>query len=266
MSNQAMSHTAITRALCFLLLLLCAAPAAVVAQETPPPLAEVWLMAPKAGHDKEFYAGLKAHMEFRHEQGDPRAWRTYTPVLGERLDGVVVRYCCFAWPDVDAYRQWEAGKPEIQANFDERLAPHVESVAHYFESMDWANSHWSEAKGPYRLFAVTEFSVDPGQAGEFDAAREKMSQIAIEQGWASDDHVWLWATVIGGEPRHSVIVPHRDFASFDKAGETLAQFLANQLGSAEAATELMNRFYGATTGSEFQVWEHQAELSMPASD
>jgi hypothetical protein len=266
MSDKAMRNATITRAVLFLLVLFFAAPAAVIAQEAPPPLSEVWLITPKAGHGKEFHAGLAAHMAFRSEQGDPRAWRTYTPLLGEQLNRVAVRYCCFAWADADAYREWEDGKPEVQAHFDEHVAPHVESAAHYFETMDWANSHWSEAKGPYRLYAVTEFTVAPGQAGEFDAAREKMSQIAIEQGWASDDHVWLWATVIGGQARQSVIVPHQDFASFDRPGETLAQFLADRLGSAEAAAELMNRFQSATTGAEFQVWEHQAELSMPASD
>lgn len=266
MGNKAMSTMYVTRAWCFLVLLFCAAPAALVAQETPPPLADIWLVTPKAGHSKEFFAGLKAHMAFRSEHGDPRAWQTYTPLLGEHLNLTAVRYCCFAWADADAYRLWEASKPEIQAHFDEHLAPHLESGAHYFETMDWANSHWSEAKGPYRLFAVTEFSVDPGSTAQFDAAREKMSQIAIEQGWASDDHVWLWATSIGGAPRHSIIIPHENFASLDNAGETFAQFLANQLGSAEAAAELMSRFQGSTTGSDFQIWEHQADLSMPESD
>ena len=262
-----MSNKALSRALGFLVLLSVAAPAAVFAQEAPPPpLAELWVITPKAGHSEEFFAGLKAHMAFRSEHADPRAWLTYTPLLGERLDRIAVRYCCFAWADADAYRQWEAGNPDIQKHFDEHLAPHVESGAHFFETMDWANSHWSEAKGPYQLFAVTEFSVDPAGAGEFDAAREKMSQIAIEQGWASDDHVWLWASSIGGSPRHSIIVPHPNFASLDNAGETFPQFLADKLGSAEAAEELMGRFRAATTGSDFQIWEYQAELSMPESD
>jgi hypothetical protein len=249
-----------------LVLLFCAAPAAVIAQVVPPPLAEMWVVTPKAGHSEGFFAGLKAHMAFRSERGDPRAWLTYTPLLGEQLNRIAVRYCCFAWADADAYRQWEAGNPEIQAHFDEHLAPHVELAAHHFETTDWANSHWSEAKAPYQLFAVTEFSVAPGQAGEFDAARAKMSQIAIEQGWASDDHVWLWTTRIGGQPRHSIIVPHKNFASLDNAGETFAQFLANQLGSADAAAELMSRFQSATTGADFQIWEYQADLSMPEND
>jgi hypothetical protein len=261
-----MSKKALSSALCILVLLFFVAPAPAVAQETPPPLAELWVITPKAGHSKEFFAGLKAHMAFRSEQGDPRAWQTYTPLLGEQLDVVAVRYCCFAWADADAYRQWEDGKPDVQAHFDEHLGPHVESGAHYFETMDWANSHWSEAGGPYRLFAVTDFSVAPGHVAEFDAAREKMSQIALEQGWASDDHVWLWASSIGGQSRHSIIIPHRNFASLDNAGETFPQFLANQLGSAEAAAALLGSFQGATAGAEFQIWEHRAEFSMPESD
>jgi hypothetical protein len=65
---------------------------------------------------------------------------------------------------------------------------------------------------------------------------------------------------------HSIIVRPREFASLDNAGETFPQFLAKKLGSAEAAEELMGRFRAATTGSDFQIWEYQAELSMPESD
>lgn len=260
-----MRKIGLVRRLCLLITLCCIAPGA-FAQTTPPKLADLWLVQPKPGHGKEFSAGVRDHMAFRQAQGDPRAWQAYTPLFGERLNQLAVRYCCFAWTDVDAYRQWEAEHPEVQAHFDEHLAPHVESATHLFESMDWANSHWSEANGPWRLFAVTEFQVERQDADDFDEARIKLSQIAIENGWASDDNVWLWASTIGGSPVQSIIVPHRDFAGFEGGGRTFVDFLAEQLGSEADAAELMHEFISATRGSSFQIWEHQPELSMPESE
>lgn len=260
-----MNKRAFLRTLWLLAAITLGSPAVQAADEAPPKLAEMWLIEPKPGQGEAFIAGIKAHMALRQEQGDPRAWQAYTPVLGDQLGQVAVRYCCLDWADLDPHREWDAGKPDVQAHFTEHVAPHVASAAHYFEAMDWANSHWSEDQGPYRLFAVTEFQVEPRDADDFDAARAKMSQIALEQGWATD-HVWLWASTIGGPPVHSIIIPHRNFASLESGEQSFAQFLADKLGSADAAAELMHEFLSATTGSNFQIWEHQPDLSMPESD
>jgi len=252
----------LTLVLCSFFALFAAVPAA-IAQEKTPELAEVWNIEPAAGHSKDFYAGVKAHMAFRLEQGDPRRWQAYTPLLGDEISGVAVRYCCVSWADVDAYRAWDDAHPQVGQHFQEHVGPHIGSVSHYFQSVDWSNSHWSDAKGPWRLFAVTEYQVEPEDAADFDQAKEKMSQIALEQGWASDDNLWLWMSTIGGSPLQAIVLPYRDFAGMERGDDTFMSFLVDKLGSAEAAGELVQDFLGATEGSTFQIWEHQPELSMP---
>lgn len=242
------------------------APFSLPAQESPPPLAEMWVLTPKADHSDELQEAIKEHMAFRKKHGDPRSWEAYTPVLGERLSRVAIRYCCIEWADVDAYREWSMGADEINAHFDEHVAPHVGHAAHYFESIDWANSHWNPGAGGYRLYAVTEFHLKPGHTAEFNAALDKMSQIAIEQGWASDTRNWLWMSSIGGSPRTSVVIPHRDYASFAQSEDTFFRFLAEQLNSEEKAAELLRQFGAATTGSDFQIWVHRTDLSMARED
>lgn len=242
------------------------APAAVSAQDSPPPLAEMWILHPKPEHGDEFRAAVKEHMAFRKENGDPRAWQAYTPMLGDALGRLAVRFCCIAWADVDAYREWSMGAKAVSEHFDEHVAPHVERAEHYFESMDWDNSHWSEDGGPYRVFAVTEFHVKSGHRAEFDAALDKMSQIAIDQGWASDSRSWLWTSRIGGSPQTSVVVPHRDFASFDLGEDTFFRFLSEKMGSEEKAAELFQQFDGALAGTDFQIWVHREDLSMAEND
>jgi hypothetical protein len=248
-----------------LALAACFSPNLVFAQDTPP-LAEMWILIPKAGHAQELSDAIKEHMDFRSGHGDPWRWDSYTPLLGDDLDRFAVRSCCHNWADVDSYREWNNNNPAVGTHFGEHVAPHVEKYQHYFEEIDWANSHWNNEGGPYKYFAVTEFTVKAGESADFNAAREKMSQIAINQGWADNKRSWLWATTIGGEPLISVIVPHVNFASMASTGEGFTDFLASQLGSAEAAAELMKKFSAATWGSDYQVWVHREELSMKSGN
>ena len=55
---------------------VCILPQLALAQD-PPPLAEMWMMVPKAGHAQELNEALKKHMDFRSEQGDPWRWDAY---------------------------------------------------------------------------------------------------------------------------------------------------------------------------------------------
>ena len=85
-------------------------PAVSMAEDSPPPLAEMWMVTPKAGHGSEFYKALAEHMAFRSEHGDPREWQAYTPLLGDELNRVAIRSCCFSWADQDAYQAWRRGQ------------------------------------------------------------------------------------------------------------------------------------------------------------
>ena len=261
-----MNRKAVVHAIRVLSLLILLAPVFATAQETPPPLAEMWVLTPKPEQGDELRAALKEHMAFRAEHGDPRAWQAYTPVLGDELSRVAVRYCCFHWADADSYRQWSLGAKEIGEHFDANVAPHVAGAAHYLETMDWANSHWNADGGPYRLFAVTEWDIKPGHNAELSAAVDKMSQIAIEQGWATDSRSWLWASRVGGSPQLSIVIPHRDYASFEQGEDSFFRFLSDKLGSEEKAAEVFRQFGNATTESEFQIWLHRDDLSMPEND
>jgi len=241
-------------------------PAAIVqAEDAPPPLAEIWMFTPRQGLDAEFRKALADHAAYRKEHGDSRAWQVYTPMLGDDLGRFAIRFCCFNWADQDSYQAWSDGVEKIRAHFRENVTPLVEKSEHYFESTDWSNSHWVEAANPYKYYAVTEFNIEPGHGIDFKAARDTMSQIALNQGWATDNHSWLWASTIGGKVRESVIIPHENFASFDRGEEDFASFLARHMGS-EKAAELMKQFSGASQSTDFQIWEHQEDLSMSTGD
>lgn len=249
--------------LSFLLAVVLAAPMASMAEDAQAPMAETWMVILEKGTG--FFGPYKEHLEFRAENGDPWRWQLYLPLLGDNTHRAAVRHCCFNWSDLDAYREWGSSNPQVNEHFQERVTPHAVKYEHYLEIIDWKNSHWSEENGPYPLFEVVEFELKAGHAAAFVAAKEKMSQIAIDQGWAKDQ-VWLWTSIIGGKQRESLIIPRKNFADFDAGGGGFLAFLTEQIGSAETAEELTQQFSDATWSFNFQIWQHQQEFSMKNSD
>lgn len=252
------------RALAVITALLLLLPISTPAQEAPGPLSEMWIVTPKEGHSTQFVASIKEHMALRSKQGDPRQWEVYTPLLGDELGRFAIRACCFNWADLDAYTAWDESKTEVFEHFNENVAPLVAKAEHYFDEIDWAHSHWND--GSYRYFSITEFIPKAGHANQFKGARLKLSRIAIEQGWANDEHSWLWLSRIGGKPAVSMVVPHENYAAMASGDEAFFQFLASKLGSSEAAMELMQDFSGSSWGSQYQIWEHHPDLSMQSAD
>ena len=177
-------------------LMICVAiPAVSIAQdeEKPPNIASLWVLVPKAGHEGQFVEGLKAHIARRVEAEDPRDWQTYTVDAGDDLRPYSIRYCCFKWADQDAYNAWSLESGVID-HYNETMAPHVESIEHYYTTIDMENSNWPEDRGPYTLFGVTTWTLKPGTAGDRIAAMATFTKVAKEHGW---DRTWAWSSLIG---------------------------------------------------------------------
>ncbi len=241
-------------------------PLSAMAEDEPGPLAEMWMVTVKNGHLGNLQEALKEHSAFRAEHGDPWKWQVYASVVGKNLDQIAIRHCCVNWADVDSYEQWNRGNPEVTSHWYETVGPHVEKVEHYFEQIEWDESNWNAAAGSSRLFGVTEWTIKGGYAADFAATREKMSQIAINQGWATAGKNWLWAKTIGGRETQSIVIPYNNYAAMAPGEESFYAFLAKHLGSEEAAGELLKTFSSATWGSKYTVWEHRPDLSMGTDD
>ena len=241
-----------------LLLLL---PAIAAAADAPPPLSEEWEFTIKEGQMQPFLAAVKEHVAVRREHNDPYEWNVYVARLGNDMNKVAIRHCCINWSDVDSYEKWSSDNPEVNQHWFETAAPHVEETYHFFEENDWANSHWNEEAGPYRLFGVTEFKLKTGHSEDFDQARDKMSQIAINQGWTDNNRSWLWAQSIGGAPREFLVVPYKKWADLAGGDQSFFEFLTEHMGSEQAAGDLLKQFETSTRGSSFQVWEHLPSIT-----
>lgn len=233
-----------------------------VAQDDAPTsgIAESWVMTVDMASQPAFEAAFKAHVAARAEAGDPASWQVYTSNTGNSLNQYFVRNCCFQWADRDAYDAW-AEESNIQADWNENVHPHVANYGHHFTLVDFANSNWPQGTEA-RFVGVTTYDIKPGSGQQFNAAMSELSQIAKNDGWAEAGNAWAWSSAIDGSNVVSLVIPHANYADMAPPDPTFYQFLSESLGSEEAASEIFQRFTGATSGSNYKIYTHRADLSM----
>jgi hypothetical protein len=234
---------------------------AVMAQdEAPGNVVEMWVVHAK--DPAAFETAIKAHMPIRKANGDPFDWQTFTRTTGDELNTYYLRHCCFAWNDRDAYDTWEASATAVNEDWLQNVDPHVASYEHHFEQIDFENSYWPDGEETIKFVGVTTYDISAGSWQTFDAAKNELSQIAINNGWASDEHRWAWISSVDGPTTISLGIPFENYADMTDPEPSFFDFLSGQIGP-EAAAEKFAAFTGATDGSHYQIYTHRPELSTP---
>jgi len=233
--------------------------------ESPPPLTDVWIMVPKQGMEMKFEAALKTHAQYRVDQGESAEWTIYTPVVGDKMNIYQIRSCCHDYAGIDTINA-EAMEKGLSAHWNENVHQYVDHYHHYLERNDWEHSHMPEDAGPFRYYWVTSWKWKVGSGPGPDDARKRFSIIAKEQGWADEDHQWLWLSRIGGEPTLMLVTPAENWADMEPSDPSFYDFLVEKLGSSEAADALFTEFESGFTSSSDTVWMERGDLSASAED
>jgi hypothetical protein len=238
----------------------------IMAQDAPGSLAEEWLVTVKPDRMAEFHAALKEHVDVRVAHGDPWRWEIFSGYTGDKIGQYAIRYCCTEWSELDAYEKWNRDNPAVIEHWMTKVHPLLEKTEHYYNAIDWPNSHWKSSDKPYRYISLDEWTIKGGHEAQLTAARKKMSQIAINQGWSDAGNSWVWFSPIGGKSRIAIAIPHENLAGLAGPSESFGEFLARHLGSAEAARELMQQFSSASWQMETSIWVHHPEFSTGGND
>ncbi len=228
-------------------------------------LADVWLMKAKAGMEEEFAAAAKEHMALRAEKGDSRQWEAYRSVVGDHIDLVQYRACCYDWADLDGYDE-ESAEKGFDQHWGENVDQYVDHYHHYIETMDWENSHWPDGErtdGPYH--GVTTWTYKMGAGSASNDAMEEISRIAKEVGWG-DNNEWLWHSRVGGKPMLMIVNSNANYAEMAPPEKSFFEVLSEHLGSEEKAQALFDKFGSGFTGSSYTIWMHDEDLSDPRDD
>jgi hypothetical protein len=231
------------------------------ADAAPAPLTEAWMVVPKAGMMSDFIKAATADAAIRQEKGDTRSWQAYTVAVGDNLNIVQFRACCFNWADQDTYMA-DSMEKGLGQNWQDNVHQYVDHYHHYFEYNDWENSHWPDGEGDGPYYVVTSWAQKQGAGPEAGEARKKMSQLAIEGDWEGN---WLWLFRIGGKPTTSIVSSFANFADMAPPEKEFSEFVGEQLGE-EGAAALFSDFASGFSGSEYTIWKHHEGMSNSDAD
>lgn len=220
-------------------------------------VADVWVMHVKQGQSEAFEAAFNKHVAFRKKEGDPRAWRVYTSIVGDDVGHYVVRWCCGPWTALDEYAQW-SGSQKAQENWNRTVDKHVERYDHYMHVVDFEASNWPEELKP-NMVGVTYFDIKSGHAPAVTQAKARISALAKEGGWPRN---WAWLTTVGGSGPLTLVVPYGSFADMAPPEQSFVAFLTETMGSEEDAMALWNQFTGGVRDSRFTVYRYRGDMSM----
>lgn len=239
--------------------LVCLLPATAAADShEQPDLAELWVVVVKDGMDEKFTDAFKKHLKVRAKAKDPRAWQVYTPVIGDDLNHYGIRYCCFTYADMDEYQAWTRDAKTVE-DWNANVDPYVESYRHYLQTMDFENSNWPEDAPDYRLYGVTRYAHKMGTNASIEQSKAALSQAAKDGNWPRN---WSWMRNVGGSGGLELVVPYADYAAMEPPEEGFGAFLARLHGE-EQARKLLGDFSDNFTSSDYTVYRHRPDLSMP---
>ncbi|HKJ16159.1 MAG TPA: hypothetical protein VJ984_02260 [Xanthomonadales bacterium] len=251
----------------FLAAILLASSYPTMAQEGPEGnVAEAWIVNVDMASQPAFEEAFKAHVDVRKKHNDPFEWHVYVQETGNSMSTYMIRACCFAWAEKDAYETWGEENPEVNADWGEYVHPHVSSYGHHYSTLDFANSNWPDDGSEINFVGVTSYQIKTGHSAQFEAVKAELSQIALNEGWAQAGHHWAWTSSVDGANTVNLAVPHENFASMATPDPDFFQFLSQHLGSEEAAAGIFQRFTDATDGSDYTIYRHRSDLSMSDSD
>ncbi len=241
------------------------APYAALADNHEPDLSSVWIIAPKKGEAAEFEKALREHAAMREKGGDSRDWQIYSVAVGDHMGIYQVRHCCIDWADEDAYNAENADKG-FGEHFQKTVAPHVDSMQHYFERMDMENSYWPNDMGQKPYYGVTSWIWKEDASPEVGEVRKQMSQALMEAGWGEEEP-WLWMSRIGGKPMLMIVSPYDSYADMAPPEQNMYEYM---LEKSEMTGEEMDAVF-ATFGagfasSDYTVWQFRPDLSVGSSD
>ncbi|MDH3588458.1 MAG: hypothetical protein OEQ74_03565 [Gammaproteobacteria bacterium] len=244
------------RLILFVVALALAAP--VFADSHNANVADAWLVVVKDGHDEEFEKAFTDHLKHRKRKGDSRAWKTYSPLLGDDLNHYVIRYCCVSYAEMDEYRAWSE-KAKMNDHWNENVDPHVASYRHYFYELDVENNNWPEDDPGYTMFGVTQWKVKPGRGGPTSASKKMLSDHAKDGGWPRS---WAWSDRVGGKGNVLTIVsPYMNYADMEGPEGGFFGFLAGRVGEEEAG-KMLSDFSENFHGSSYTVYRLIEDMSM----
>jgi len=223
-------------------------------------LTMVWQFTPRADAMGSFEAALKAHMEFRQEQGDAWSWGIGQVVVGEKVGTYYALSGAHSWADFDAYNN-SAFTQLADAHWGATVQPLVENEMNWISRGLPEMSRLPEEPMEPTLFEVTTFYLNPGGEFAFNDAIGKLLQAVSDAGAPM---YWSASTPrVGTEgPTISIMGMAEDWAGLAEPDPTMEQVLTEAYGE-DGAMEIFNQFASAYHHYTSFIVVARPDLSIP---
>jgi len=219
-------------------------------------------VVPKDGMIAQFEAAVKAHMEWRAENGDPWTWGVSMVEVGEDLGAYGFRSSGHSWADFDAY---DAGfGPKGEVHWNATVAPLVESLSSTISSVDPSLSVLpaeGSDRGPLAFVTVTTFHLRPTRAQDFREAVVEATEILKANDFGGYS---VWTTPVvggGGGPTMSVVSLHTSWADMAEPDPSFASIMIEEMGQ-EGFEEWFGNVSECYRGVESQVLRLRPDLGI----
>jgi len=230
-------------------------PAPTQAQQT---VARSYSFVPLDGMSAQFEAALKAHLEWRVENGDPWTWSVSTLEVGEGLGEYGLRTSGHTWADMESYDL--DFSPKGLQHYRATVAPLVKSVSSMITTTNEEMSNRPPTGTALAFVTITTFHVRPGRQAEFAEAAAVASQALKDAGWPGH---WVWATPLSGGgmgPFMQVVALHERMSDMAEPEPPMLAVLAQAMGQ-NAFDEWLSDFSESTRGQETIVRRLRPDLS-----
>ncbi len=225
------------------------------AEEKPPAMAEMWEVIVDGKNTEDFEKAFKKHMQVRTKKGDPRQWHVYTPHTGDNMNSYFIRYCCFKWPERDAYAKWSKDT-EIGKDWQKGPGKFAKGYSHHYSWIDHENGNWPNDGKAFQFVGVRTYKIKQG--GNASDSIKEISKLAKDMGW---DERWGWSYSVTGPSTVSLVFPFENFADMSPASPSFSEKAAKHLGSKEKAEEVFDRFSSSFKGSFYTIYNYRGDLS-----
>ena len=238
---------------CLLLVALCAAPAA--AQQEKGTIGFIAFVKPMAGHQVQFEAAAKAHVEeFHRKQNDTWEWFVWQTLTGPGTGTYGFGTFDHHWSDFDNPK---VSREADAADFQARVGPHVESVEATYWNYLPDLSRPSDTPAPMETVLI--FQLHQGKDADFRRSIAKARAAAEKTNRPVRTH-W-WELVNGGtHPTYALTIPRANWAAMAPPAQSLEAMLEEVYGRAEAA-DILEGFSKSIKSVSSEVIKSRPDLS-----
>ena len=230
-----------------------------LAQQT---VARSYSFVPKDGMSAQFEAAMKAHLQWRADNGDPWTWGVSTIEVGDGMGEYSLRSGGHTYADLDTYDA-QFGRDAL-THYRATVAPLVESVSSSISTVDESLSHRPPEGRPLQFVQITTFHIRPDRQAQFGEAVAKVTQVLKDGGWGG---YWVWVNPLAGGgmgPSAQVVGLHDSWADMQEPDPPMMAVLAQAMGQDDFEAWLES-FGQSIRGQETIVRRLRPDMNPPGN-